>query len=135
MAIFAVTVAFGGYGNLPDVFDSTTGYVTLNSSDGTGAGNQSFFLAKNWSDGNPPHSDTNYYVQAAMRGRAYPTRGAPLCSTPFLTNEADQEVCVDVLRYVHEHGPGLKRAPLYVPAPPAGRTRHVSWRVQVEGER
>ncbi len=64
MAIAAALTASGGYGDLPDTFDASTGYVTLNSSDGTGAGNQSFFLAKNWSDGNPPHLDTNYYVRA-----------------------------------------------------------------------
>ena len=64
LVIAAASAAFGGYGDLPDTFDASTGYVTLNSSDGTGAGNQSFFLKKNWSDGNPPHSDADYYVQA-----------------------------------------------------------------------
>ena len=64
MAIAAALTASGGYGDLPDTFDASTGYVTLNSSDGTGAGNQSFFLAKNWRDGRPPHSDADYYVQA-----------------------------------------------------------------------
>ena len=65
MMLSAVAAFFAyGYGDLPAVFDASTGYVTMNSSDGTGAGNQSFFLAKNWSDGRPPHSDTDYYVQA-----------------------------------------------------------------------
>ena len=62
MALSAILTALGGYGNLPDVFDSTTGYVTLSSSDSTGAGNQSFFLKKNWSDGDAPHPGANYYV-------------------------------------------------------------------------
>ena len=53
-----------GYGDLPDTFAASTGYVTLNASDGTGAGNQSFFLAKNWSDNQVPHAGTNYYVQS-----------------------------------------------------------------------
>ena len=64
MAIAAASAAFGGYGDLPDTFDASTGYVTMSSSDNTGTGNQSFFLAKHWSDGNPPYRGTNYYVQA-----------------------------------------------------------------------
>jgi len=64
VALSAILTALGGYGNLPDVFGSTTGYVTLSSSDNTGAGNQSFYFGNRWSDTNPPHSDMNYYVQA-----------------------------------------------------------------------
>ena len=64
MVIAASPTALGGYGDVPDVFDSTTGYVTMSGNDNTGAGNQSFFLATHWSDGKPPHSDTSYYVQS-----------------------------------------------------------------------
>ena len=53
-----------GYGDLPSTFDATTGYVTLNASDNTGAANQSFFLPTHWSDNQAPHADTNYYVKA-----------------------------------------------------------------------
>lgn len=60
------TAAFGA-DNLPSVFNATTGYVTLNASDATGADNQSFFRAKNWSDGQAPHAGTNYFVKAGLR--------------------------------------------------------------------
>lgn len=53
-----------GYGDLPDTFDASTGYVTLTGNDNTGAANQSFFLPTHWSDNQAPHADTNYYVKA-----------------------------------------------------------------------
>ncbi|MBR4651870.1 MAG: hypothetical protein IKO72_00785 [Kiritimatiellae bacterium] len=62
-AISVHSVAIGGYGDLPDTFDASTGYVTLNTSDTAGNdGHSSFFDGTNWSDTRPPHSDTNYYV-------------------------------------------------------------------------
>ena len=64
LVIAAASAASGGYGDLPDTFDASTGYVTLNASDGYLAGNQSFFFAKNWSDGNAPHPGAGYYVPA-----------------------------------------------------------------------
>ena len=49
---------------LPDVFDESTGYVTMETKgDASTEGNQSFFNARNWSDGRPPHGGTNYYVR------------------------------------------------------------------------
>ena len=65
MVLAAAATSFGGYGDLPDTFTASTGFVTLRSDDNTGAGNQSFFLAKNWSDAQPPHADTNYYVSTS----------------------------------------------------------------------
>ena len=61
-AVIAATV-LGGYGNLPDTFDASTGYVTLDTADVL-SDNQhsSFWDSTNWSDGQPPHSTTNYYV-------------------------------------------------------------------------
>ena len=64
LVIAAASAASGGYGDLPDTFDASTGYVTLNASDNTGAANQSFFLPTHWSDNQAPHADTNYYVKA-----------------------------------------------------------------------
>ena len=55
-----------GYGDLPNTFDASTGYVTMKTRDNTGAGNQAFYFGTHWSDGLPPHSDTNYYVKSGM---------------------------------------------------------------------
>ena len=74
MMLSAVAAFFAyGYGNLPDVFDATTGYVTMTGSD-TGD-LQSFYKAGNWSSGNPPEPGTNYYV-AANRTFATPLTAA-----------------------------------------------------------
>ena len=54
------------YGDLPNTFDASTGYVTMKTRDNTGAGNQAFYFGTHWSDGLPPHSDTNYYVKSGM---------------------------------------------------------------------
>ena len=62
-----------GYGDLPATFDASTGYVTMTASD-TGS-LQSFFIAGNWSSGNPPERGTNYYV-AANRTFATPLTAA-----------------------------------------------------------
>ena len=64
MVLAAAATSFGGYGDLPDTFTASTGFVTLTAADNTGAGNQSFFLPLNWSDAQPPHADTNYYASA-----------------------------------------------------------------------
>ena len=58
-----------GYGDLPDTFDASTGYVTMTGSDGASV--QSFYKADNWSSGKPPEPGTNYYV-AANRTLATP---------------------------------------------------------------
>ena len=73
-----------GYGDLPDTFSASTGYVTLNASDGTGADNQSFFLAKNWSDNQVPHAGTNYYVQS---GR--------YLGTPYDNSDVTAQLAID----------------------------------------
>ena len=84
MAIVAAATSFGGYGDLPDTFDASTGYVTLNANDGTGAGNQSFFLKKNWSDGNAPHAGTNYYVRSNLQ-----------LGTPHVDSDVTAQLAVD----------------------------------------
>ena len=61
-AVVAATV-FGGYGNLPDVFNASTGYVTLDTADAL-TSHSSFWDGTNWSDGQAPHSTTNYYVNS-----------------------------------------------------------------------
>ena len=47
------------------VYDETTGFVTLLKDDkSNGSGGHSLTSAGNWSDLNPPHNDTNYYVKS-----------------------------------------------------------------------
>lgn len=57
-----------------DVYDVTTGFVTLLKSDTASPAKTSLSTAGNWSDGQPPHNDppTNYYVAAglSLRGPA-----------------------------------------------------------------
>ena len=56
VALFAMAsgIVYGGYGDLPDTFDETTGYViTTGGQDNTSA--QSFYYGTHWSDGRPPH--------------------------------------------------------------------------------
>lgn len=70
MMLSAVAAFFAyGYGDLPNVFDATTGYVTMTGADGASV--QSFYKAGNWGSGNPPEAGTNYYV-AANRTLATP---------------------------------------------------------------
>lgn len=47
-----------------DLYTEETGYVTLKKSDSSNG--ESFDKAGNWSDGNPPHPETNYYVGAGL---------------------------------------------------------------------
>ena len=61
MAVAIAATAIGGYGDLPDAFNASTGYVTLDVAD-TLLTHSSFWDGTNWSDGEPPHSTTNYYV-------------------------------------------------------------------------
>lgn len=61
MAVAIAATAIGGYGDLPDAFNASTGYVTLDAAD-TLLTHSSFWDGANWSDGEPPHSTTNYYV-------------------------------------------------------------------------
>ena len=62
MLVVGVAGLAWGYGDLPDTFDASTGYVTLTTTDTTSA--QSYFSATHWSDGQPPHANTNYYVKS-----------------------------------------------------------------------
>ena len=65
MAVATTTAvtAVGGYGDLPNAFNESTGYVTLASPDAAGpSGHSSFWDGTYWSDGQPPHSTTNYYA-------------------------------------------------------------------------
>ena len=66
MAAAVAATVFGGYGDLPDTFNASTGYVILNTKDAAGAessgGFSSFYVGDHWSDGQAPHSNTNYYV-------------------------------------------------------------------------
>ena len=64
--VTGLAVLAWGYGDLPNTFDASTGYVTMKTRDNTGAGNQAFYFGTHWSDGLPPHSDTNYYVKSGM---------------------------------------------------------------------
>ena len=71
-----------GYGDLPSTFDATTGYVTLTATDTTSA--QSYFSATHWSDGQPPHANTNYYVKSGW-----------CLGTPFNNDEMTAQLAVD----------------------------------------
>ena len=66
MAASVAATVFGGYGDLPDTFDASTGYVTLDTTDRAGdessGGFSSFYVGDHWSDGEAPHSNANYYV-------------------------------------------------------------------------
>ncbi len=64
VACLAVAVSSEGFSD--DIYDETTGFVTLLKSDGSsGRYGHSLNTAGNWSDGLPPHNDppTNYYVK------------------------------------------------------------------------
>lgn len=68
-ALVAACLAVAAFseGFAEEVYDETTGFVTLLKSDGnSGKSGSSLDTAGNWSDGLPPHNDppTNYYVQS-----------------------------------------------------------------------
>ena len=61
-AVIAATV-LGGYGDLPNTFNASTGYVTMDTADTLGDQQHSaFWDGLNWSDGEAPHATTNYYA-------------------------------------------------------------------------
>lgn len=63
MAAAIAATAVGGYGDLPNTFNASTGYVTMDTADTLGdRQNSSFWDGMNWSDGEPPHATTNYYA-------------------------------------------------------------------------
>ena len=63
MAAAIAATAVGGYGDLPNTFNASTGYVTMDTADTLAdRQNSSFWDGRNWSDGKPPHATTNYYA-------------------------------------------------------------------------
>jgi len=63
MAAAIAATVLGGYGDLPNTFNASTGYVTMDTADTLGDQQHSaFWDGLNWSDGEAPHSTTNYYV-------------------------------------------------------------------------
>ena len=71
--VLGLTAIVAGFA-FADVYDETTGFVTLLKSDTVSPTKTSLSTAGNWSDGMPPHDDppTNYYVAAglSLRGPA-----------------------------------------------------------------
>lgn len=63
---FCVLLVAAGVGQVfaSEVFDETTGYVTLDGTDTAGAVT-SFNGAGHWSDGQAPHQGTNYFIGAS----------------------------------------------------------------------
>ena len=58
-----------------ETYDASTGYVTLKASDGKVSGNQTYSLTPGyqyhrWSDDQPLHTGTNYYVGAGLTAQA-----------------------------------------------------------------
>ncbi len=67
IAVMVLAVALSWTCSADEVYDETTGFVTLLQSDGpSGKAGSSLDTAGNWSDGLPPHNapPTNYYVQS-----------------------------------------------------------------------
>ena len=82
VAAIAATV-FGGYGDLPDTFDASTGYVTLDTADTAGAeGHSSLYDGTNGADRYAPHAHTNYYC-----GKNF--------MTPRLASDIEAQLAID----------------------------------------
>ena len=73
IAVMVLAVALSWTCSADEVYDETTGFVTLTKSDGSsGAAGHSLNTPGNWSDGLAPHNDppTNYYVQSGWHAYA-----------------------------------------------------------------
>ena len=77
-----------------ETYDASTGYVTLKASDGKVSGNQTYSLTPGyqyhrWSDNQPLHTGTNYYVGAGLVAQASGDASADIVPTIVCAGSID----------------------------------------------
>lgn len=81
---------------MAEAYDASTGYVTLLGSDGKVDGNQTYSLTPNyqyhrWSDGQPLHTGTNYYIGVGLTARADGASDADVAPAIVLAGTIDPQ--------------------------------------------
>lgn len=92
VALVTVGTAFGLV--QAETYDASTGYVTLKASDGKVSGNQTYSLTPGyqyhrWSDNQPLHTGTNYYVGAGLVAQASGDASADIVPTIVCAGSVD----------------------------------------------